>query len=155
MTTTDQLAGTAAAVATDSLDSLRTNKTIARRLYEEIVNEGRLELLDDFLAKDASRSTGSGTFGRDSFASHVTELRHNVTDLKTTVTDIVAEGDRVVVFWRIQGIHSGEVWGVPGTGNTIDGTSISLITFHDGKVVDYVVTPDRLTILQQLGAIPA
>ncbi|WP_131767308.1 ester cyclase [Candidatus Protofrankia californiensis] len=152
MTTTDHLAGTDTAVATSSVE---TNKTVARRLYEEVVNEGRLDLLDDLLAEEASRRTGGGTFGRDSFASHVTELRANVTDLKATVTNLVAEGDRVVVFWRIQGIHSGEVWGVPGTGNTIDGTSISLITFRDSKVIDYVVTPDRLTILQQLGAIPA
>jgi len=67
----------------------------------------------------------------------------------------VAEGNRVVVFWRIQGVHTGTVWGVPASGNTIDGTSVSVITFRDGRVVDYTVTPDRLTILRQLGALPA
>ncbi len=140
---------------TTTTHDVEANKDVARRLFDEVVTGGQLDLLDELLTDDATRTGLSGTFGRDSFAAHVQELHENVSDLRATVTDLVAEDDRVVVFWRLQGAHTGTVWGIPATGNTIDGTSISLITFRDGKVVDYVVTPDRFTILRQLGAIPA
>jgi SnoaL-like polyketide cyclase len=57
--------------------------------------------------------------------------------------------------WRIEGIHRGTVFGVPGTGKAFTGTSISTLTFRDGKVVRYTVLPDRLGIIKQLGGAPA
>ncbi|WP_239335531.1 ester cyclase [Frankia sp. CiP3] len=142
-----------------STDTNRTesNKAAARRLYEEVVNNGRLELLDDLIDSDAddeTRARAGWSAGRDGFRQHVVWLREAVGDLKTTVTDLVAEDDRVVVFWRIEGIHKGDVFGVPATGRPIDGTSISWITFHDGRIVSYDVLPDRLTILRQIGGVP-
>jgi predicted ester cyclase len=67
-----------------------------------------------------------------------------------TVTDTVAEGDRVVVYWTIEGVQRGEVFGAPPSGRRFVGQSISTITFRDGRIVEYGVLPDRLGILQQL-----
>ncbi len=141
----------------DHID-LEANKETARRLYEEVVNHGRVELLETFIADDGddgSRSRHGWSSGRDGFRQHVDWLRASVPDVRTTVTDLVAEGNRVVVFWRIQGTQHGELFGVAPTGRSIDANSISLVTFRDGQVVNYSVLPDRLAILHQLGAVEA
>lgn len=137
---------------------IAANQETARRIYEEVVNHGRLELLETFIAddgNDASRGRGGWSSGRDGFREHVTWLRDAVPDVRTTVTDLVAEGNRVVVFWRIEGTQQGELFGVAPTGRPIDANSISLVTFSGGQVVSYSVLPDRLTILRQLGAAAA
>lgn len=136
--------------------SVDIHKDIARRLYEEVVTEGRAELLDTFVAEEsADGPRAAWASGRQGFRDHLEGLRKSLPDVRATVTDLVAEDDRVVVFWRIQGTHQGELWGVPATGRTIDATSVSLITFHDNQIVNYSVLPDRLTILSQLGAVAA
>ncbi|KJE19784.1 putative ester cyclase [Frankia torreyi] len=138
--------------------SIEANKEIARRLYEEVVNYGKAELLETFVADDgddATRQHAGWSIGRAGFREHLEWLRSAVPDVRTTVTDLVAEDDRVVVYWRIEGTHQGELFGAPATGKPIDATSISLITFRDGQIVNYTVLPDRLTILRQVGAIAA
>ncbi|MCK9896236.1 ester cyclase [Frankia sp. AgB32] len=137
---------------------LEANKETARRLYEDVVNHGRVELLETFIADDgddATRGRHGWSSGRDGFRQHVDWLRASVPDVRTTVTNLVAEGNQVVVFWRIQGTQHGELFGVAPTGRSIDANSISLVTFRDGQVVNYSVLPDRLAILHQLGAVEA
>jgi steroid delta-isomerase-like uncharacterized protein len=138
--------------------SVEANKDIARRYFEEFVNERRLDVLEELVAPDAvdeTRAYSGGTGDRDDFRQHALWLWESVQDVKATITDLVAEDDRVVVYWRIEGIHQGTIFGVPGTGKAFTGNSISTITIQDGKVVRYTVLPDRLGIIKQIGGIPA
>ncbi|GAA5059501.1 putative ester cyclase [Thermocatellispora tengchongensis] len=132
------------------------NRAVARRFYDEVVSQGKLEVLDEIVADDAhdhATPSGSGLrSGRAGFVEHVTWLRGAVEGVTATVTDTVAEGDRVVVYWTIDGVQRGEVFGVPPTGRRFTGQSISTITFRDGRIVDYAVLPDRLGIVAQLTA---
>jgi steroid delta-isomerase-like uncharacterized protein len=134
-------------------NSITRHKWVARRLYEEVLSHGRLEELPELVAEDATGFSADGTLGPQGFADHVQGVRDGLSDVRATVTDLLAEDDRVVVYWRIQGVHTGTVWGVPASGGAVDGTSVSLITFRDGRIVDYQVRPDRLTVLEQLGAL--
>ncbi len=132
---------------------LARNKEVARRYFEELVNERRLDLLEEIVAEDAADETRVGPGGRgtrEDFREHALWLFENVGDARTTITDVVAEGDRVVVFWRLEGVQLGEFFGVPATGRPFSGASISTLTIRDGKVVRYHVLPDRLGVVRQL-----
>ena len=139
--------------------SIEANKEIAHRYFEEFINERRLDVLEEIVAPDAvdeTRAHSGGSGDRDDFRQHMLWLWGAVPDVKTTITDLVAEGDRVVVYWRIEGIHQkGMLFGIPGTGKAFSGNCISTITIRDGKVVRYAVLPDRLGIIQQIGDTPA
>ena len=134
--------------------STEDNKALVRRYYHELVSEQRIDLLAELVAEDAADETrvgpgGSGT--RDDFREHLEVLWTNVPDVRATVEDLVAEDDRVIAFWRIEGTHAGPVFGVPATGKPFSGFSISTLTLRDGQVVRYNVLPDRLGIISQLG----
>ena len=138
--------------------SIEANKEVARRYFEEFVNERRLDVLEEIVAADAvdeTRAYSGGSGDRDDFRQHALWLWESVQDVKATITDLIAEGERVVVYWRIEGIHQGTIFGVPGTGKAFTGNSISTITIRDGKVVRYTVLPDRLGIIKQIGGTPA
>jgi steroid delta-isomerase-like uncharacterized protein len=135
--------------------SAELNKEIARRFYAELVTGPHPELLAEFVAEDAVDETagGLGPGGIEDFRRHVAWIKESAGEVTATVTDAVAEGDRVVVFWRIEGTHNGDLFGLPATGKPFSGQSISTITFRDGKIVRYTVLPDRLGIIQQLGGL--
>jgi predicted ester cyclase len=130
--------------------SIETNKTVARRLWEEVINQRRLELFEEIIAADAVDETGN-TPGREGFYEHGQWFIETIDQLRTTVTDMVAEGDRVIVFWTAEGIQRGPLYGVPPTGRPFTLHAISWITFRDGQIARYNVLPDRLGVIEQLG----
>jgi steroid delta-isomerase-like uncharacterized protein len=138
--------------------SIEANKEVARRYFEEFVNERRLDVLEEIVAEDAvdeTRAYAGGSGDRDDFRQHALWLWDSVQDVKATILDLIAEDDRVVVYWRIEGIHRGTIFGVPGSGKPFTGSSISTITIKDGRVVRYTVLPDRLGIIKQIEAVAA
>ena len=100
-------------------DTQEINKAAARRLYEEAISQGKVEVLNDIVADDARDTAapvdGGLPSGRGGFIRHVTWLLQAVEGVKATVTDTIAEDDRVVVYWTIDGIQREEVFGVPNS----------------------------------------
>jgi predicted ester cyclase len=129
--------------------TIEVNKAVARRLYEEAITQQRPEVLEQIVAADAVDETRAAT-GREGFYQHVRWLGDTVENIRATVTDLVAEGDRVVVFWQIEGVQRGPLFGVPPSGRPFTGRSVSLITFRGGQIIRYSVLADRLGIIQQL-----
>ncbi|MGQ4615988.1 ester cyclase [Nocardia sp. R7R-8] len=134
------------------MSTLETNKKVAHRFYTEVVTQGDLAVLDEIVAEDGRDSAvpAGNIKGRDGFVEHITWLRANVENVTATVTDTVAEDDRVVVYWTIDGTQRGEIFGVPDSGRHFVGVSISTIRFRDGRITEYSVLPDRLGIIAQL-----
>ncbi|MFE6857784.1 ester cyclase [Nocardia sp. NPDC057668] len=137
-----------------TISAIEANKAAARRFYDEVVSQGKLEVLDEIIAEDGRDSAvpAGNIKGRSGFVEHITWLRENVEGVTATVDDLIAEDDRVVVYWTIDGIQRGEIFGVPdrGAGRRFTGVSISTIRFRDGRIVEYGVLPDRYGIIAQL-----
>jgi steroid delta-isomerase-like uncharacterized protein len=129
--------------------SVEVNKAVARRLYEEAITGQRPEVLEEIVAADAIDETGAMT-GREGFYRHLRRISETVDNVRATVTDLVAEEDRVVVFWQMEGVQRGPLFGVSASGRPFSVRSISWITFRDGQIIRYNVLADRLGIIQQL-----
>ena len=56
----------------------------------------------------------------------ITTYRTAIPDLKATVDDIFAAGDRVALRWSIRGTHLGDWLGIPPTGDHMAATGISV-----------------------------
>jgi predicted ester cyclase len=77
-------------------------------------------------------------------------------DLQTTIEDMVAEGDKVVVRFRGRGTHQGETEAFgPPTGKRMEMTGITINRVSDGKIVEAWTNSDALGMMQQLGLIPS
>jgi predicted ester cyclase len=72
-----------------------------------------------------------------------------------TIEDMVAEGDRVAFRGVVQSVHSAEFMGIPASGKQIAVPVIGIAQLTDGKVVEWWNSPDRLSWMQQIGAIPS
>lgn len=76
-------------------------------------------------------------------------------DLNITVLRIVAEGDQVAVYSRFTGTHQGDLMGIPPTNKKVDVLGADFWTLRNGKIVGLQSLNDNMTMMQQLGVIPA
>ena len=135
-----------------------TNKTVSRRLFEEVWSKGNLALLNEIIAKDHVNS-GPGTLpglpnGPEGTKQFVTVYRNAFPDVDFTINEQIAEGDKVVTRWTAQGTHKGELMGTPATGKSATVTGISVDRLVNGKIAESWGIFDQFGMLQQLGVIP-
>ena len=136
--------------------SAEENKAIHRRLFEEVLNQGKLDVIDEIIADDyIYHIPGSPDIhGPEGLKQYVSMGRTSFPDIKFTVDDQIAEGDKVVTRFTVTGTHKGEFMGIPPTGVQTTWTGIVIARVADGKFVEAWVNSDALGMLQQLGAVP-
>jgi steroid delta-isomerase-like uncharacterized protein len=128
------------------------NKNTIRKLYEEILNEGQWERLAPIIADDYIGVNNQK--GPSAFAETVRGLRQGFPDIKWTVEDLVAEGDKVVVRWSWQGTHSNTFMGFEPTHKSLSNHAIAIYQFRGDQIVHAWLESDRFGFLQQIGVIP-
>ena len=133
------------------------NKTIARRMSEEVWNQGNLDAADELCAPDiVVHGAASGLPpGREGLKQFIGMYRAAFPDLKVTADFTIAEGDKVVQHWTSSGTHKGDLMGMPATGKKFEMTGLSISRIVDGKTVEVWNASDQLGMMQQLGAIPS
>lgn len=133
--------------------SVQENKEIVRRWNEEVINDGKLEVLDELAAEDYVNHNGELDL-----AAHkqmMAQLAAGFSDSGITLEEIIAEGDMVAIRWTMHGTHTGAYMGVPATGKVITTPGMSMYRLVDGKVVDDWSVMDMLGAMQQLGVVPS
>lgn len=76
-------------------------------------------------------------------------------DLRYEPEQIVSEGERVVVQFRMHGTHRATYNGLPPTGKAVEILSVSVITLRDGLIVSDHCYFDNAMILRQMGLMPS
>ncbi len=128
------------------------NKAVVRHMYEDILNTGRLELLNEVIS---DRYTGNaGEKGPEGAAKSVGAVLKAFPDVKWKIEDILADGDKVVVRWTWEGTHTGNFQDYPITGNKVYNNAFVIYQLADGKIVNAKMLTDRLGFLQQIGVAP-
>jgi steroid delta-isomerase-like uncharacterized protein len=89
------------------------------------------------------------------FKQKVAGFKAAFPDLKEDLQDIIARDDTVATRWVVTGSQQHEIMGIPASGQTIRVEGMNFYRLKDGRVTDIWTQFDGVTLLQQLGAIPA
>ena len=135
--------------------STETNKAIVRRYLEQVVEKGRSDLVEEFMAEGIEFHGTGLPPGLAAIESWVAMMDTAFPGRQVTIDDVVAEGNRVVARTTLNGTHQGEMQGIPATGNSITLPSISIFRLANGKIAEAWFAADNLSFMQQLGVIPA
>lgn len=132
------------------------NKATVRHFVEEVQNQGRLNVIDEICAKDFVDHTAPAGLpsGREGVKMQFTMLRNAFPDMKATLHEQIAEGEKVANRKTVQGTHRGEFMGFAPTGKVVSFEVIDMIRIVDGKIVEYWNSTDRIGLLRQLGVLP-
>jgi steroid delta-isomerase-like uncharacterized protein len=134
------------------------NAMLLRRAVEEIWNGGNYAVVDELIAGDYlghASTSADETHGREGYKRFIASLRDAFPDIRFTIEDQIAAGDKVVTRWSARATHTGEFRGIPPTGKQGRVTGITIDRVADGKVVECWTNADDLGLLQQLGVLPA
>ena len=142
--------------------STEANKALARRVTDEVWNQGNTAAINDLFTATAvthGRTASEDIQGSEGFKQYVTRLRTAFPDLHLTVEDQIAEGDRVANRFTMHGTQKGEMQmgpssTIPSTGKEVTITGIVINRIENGKIAETWVNVDDLGRLQQLGLFP-
>ena len=132
----------------------------SRRLLEQSFNTGSFELIDQLVAPEALNHDPAlpaqmrDLRGPDALKRVVSMYRTAFPDLRMTVDDVIASGDKVVLRWHSDGTHRGELAGLAPTGVHGSVSGISIDRWQDGKIVEAWAEWDNMGLARQLGAAP-
>ncbi len=136
--------------------STETNKAIVRRYIEQVVNNQQLDLVDEFLVDAVElHGTGPSIIGQAMVVEWYTKFAAAFPDWHTTIDDLVAEGDKVVVRMTSNGTHLGDYQAIRATGKPYTQHAIVIYCLTNGKIVEGRLQTDMLSMMQQLGLMPA
>ncbi|MGW2836166.1 ester cyclase [Streptomyces sp. NPDC001286] len=136
--------------------SAETNKALVRRLFEEVLNGRRMEIVDELAATDYQEHDPlpGQREGREGLKDRVTMLVEGLAPT-FSIDDIIAEGDRVVVRWTNSATHSGPFLGIPPTGRSCRFAGVDIFRLDGGRLVEHWHVVDQLSMLQQLKLLPS
>jgi predicted ester cyclase len=138
--------------------SKEQNRELVRRLNQEFHNQGRIhEVIQECFAPDfVNHSAPPGLpptrEGNELFSM---AFRQAFPDYQVILHDVIVEGDKVVTRKTFSGTHRAEWMGVPASGRQVSFGGIDIVCIAGGKVVEHWGEFDMLTLLQQIGALPA
>ena len=133
------------------------NKKVIQRLYKEILEDWNMPLADELVANqftshDWPKGSPSGPEAFRNYYSNV--IRSVLPDARYEVDDMIAEGDKVVVRWRLLGTHKGNFLDISPTGRWVTLKGIAIYRLEDSKVTERWVVTDLHGLLQKLKESP-
>ena len=136
---------------------MTTLKTKFERIPLEILNEGKLALVDELFAPNfVARWPQAGVAPtREGFKQFVTSLRTAFPDLRYTIDDTIEAGDKFVTRVTASGTMRGEFAGMPATNKHATWTEIHIVRVVNEQIVEHWGLIQEMGMLVQLGVIPA
>jgi len=132
------------------------NKNLIRQAAEEIYNKGNYSHIDEIVSSDFvihSLNPNREIHGTEGAKNFAIALRTAFPDIKFTIQDQFAEGDKVVTHFIAEGTHHGTFEGIPPTGKTFKVSAIDIDYIKNGKISECWSNLDELGLLQQLGVL--
>lgn len=123
------------------LDALTAHKALVRRLIDEVMNAGRLDVLEELYAPAMARAA----------RRWIAPFRASFPDMRMEIVELVAEGETVVGRFRCSGTHLGEWLGHAPTGRRFERVDeVYFFRVRDGRIARAWGLEDTLSRLEQL-----
>ena len=118
--------------------SIEANKALVRRMFEEIYNRAHYEVADEVFAENYVSHNGLGVtvLGPEGIKRIAAMQRAAFPDQISSIEELIAEGDLVVVRGKDTLTHKGEFLGYAPTGKTFSITWIDIFRIENGRLAE-------------------
>jgi steroid delta-isomerase-like uncharacterized protein len=129
---------------------------VVRRFIEEVINGGRLELVDELWSEDLAWYGGSlgeihGLAAYKAFLGASTKGAFSRMHL--TIHDVVAADGKVAVRFTNSGTQTGAFMGAPATGKRAEWLGLAIYNVVNGRIAEAWFGEDVLGMMLQLGVV--
>ena len=127
------------------------NKAVARRVFEEILNQGKFQVASEIYAPDFKNHGlhRDADLTEDQDAVHAEKKAFP--DLKLSVDLLTAQGDLVTALWTFRGTHTSDGYaGLPATGAKVEVRGITIWRMVNGKIQDEWTSFNEMAAYRQV-----
>jgi len=127
-----------------------------RRGFEEGMNGRNFAVFDEFLAPNYVNHTLPAPMpGPEGMKAVVGMFLAAFPDFHVVVEDVLCDGNLLCTRGYFTGTHNGDFQGIPPPGKSFKAGYIDVWRAENGKFAENWVQLDMLSLMQQLGVIPA
>jgi steroid delta-isomerase-like uncharacterized protein len=137
--------------------STAENKAVIAAFLEDVINQGRLERANDLVALDFVEldPLPGQQQGREGLKAVIGGLRMSFPDMHWVADEMIAEDDTVVTRFTWTGTQRGAFLGIPATGRSVTVKGVVIDHLAAGKMSKSRILMDTMSLMQQLGVVPA
>lgn len=129
-------------------------KATLQRMFDEVINDGKLEVADELFAEDYVDHGPMGDMhGREQFKQLVAMWRNAVPDVHCEISHVIQDGDTAAWLVHATGTHTGDGLGFPATGKRFETVTANIGRWRDGLAVEHWAEQGMFPMLVQLGVI--
>lgn len=132
---------------------VQDNIAMYSQTWDDVINNGNLDAInsENFDENITLVSSPENIVGIDAFKDYYSNFVTGFSDVEFTIVDIFGQGDKLVKHWHFKGTHSGEFFGMPASGKSVDVEGTTLVEMKDGKISQEQDFFDNMVFMQQLG----
>jgi steroid delta-isomerase-like uncharacterized protein len=145
---------TATSVSAQKMDQAAKNMKNYNHVWDVVVNEGRVNILDTAYAENVILHTTPAVVGKANAVAYYTNYVTGFSNRQFIVKESLAQGDKVVKYWNFKGKHTGTFFGIPATNKDVNVEGCTIATIVNGKITEERDFMDMLEFLRQLGIMP-
>ena len=130
--------------------TVASNKAVVRRWIEEGFNRARPKVVDELFAERVA--VNGQVVDREALKQNMARHLGGFPDLQVHIDEIVAERNKVGIWYTVEGTHQGDFEGIRPTDHRVKWVGSDLFTIEQGKIVEARFLSDLHGLLTQLGA---
>jgi len=133
-------------------NQLNENKALIKRLFEEEINQKKLETLESMVTPDyiSHNDSVSPLSNVQQGTKFLTSVFAAFPDTQVIIEDIIAEADKVVVRNTWRGTFRGPWMGITPTGKSVTWTGIVMWRIKNGKIAERWANTNFPEVMQQI-----
>ncbi|MEP6995467.1 MAG: ester cyclase [Acidobacteriota bacterium] len=133
--------------------STERNKALIRRLFDEVLNGGKLGLLDQLVGSSyvEHNPVANQAAGGAGVRVKIEAMKAAFPDLRFTLEELIAEGEIVAARYYWRGTHKGTFLGIAPTGRRLSVRGMDFYRLEDGRLIEHWEIVDEFGMLSQLG----
>jgi steroid delta-isomerase-like uncharacterized protein len=124
------------------------------KVWDEVINEGQVSVLDTAYAPNIVLHTVPEIKGVANAKAYYANYVTGFSNREFIVKETFAQGNKLTKYWIFKGKHTGDFFGIPATGKTINVEGCTIATIVNGKITEERDFFDNLEFLRQLGLMP-
>ena len=133
------------------------DKASARRIWEEIFPacdvEGLAAVTDPDVIGHGRRPDEPA--GSEGLKRTMLWLATVFSDQRWEIHQVIGDDDLVAVHGTHHARHTGNLFGIPPTGREVAYQYVHILRFRDGRAIEHWGVRDDMTLMRQLGVLPA
>ena len=123
------------------------------QVWDDVINKGEIDKINSehFDINVTGISSPQNIVGIESFKTYYQNFITGFSDRSFEIKNIFGQGDNIVKHWRFKGKNTGEFFGVPPTGNSVDIEGVTIVKMKNGKIAQEQDFMDNSIFMQQMG----